>query len=85
MFRESIPGLVRDTAPAWVGDIRKMSGFGFRYGIRPRERDAFDPAAIVIDPQVPNAVQEELRARPFHGQGAAPAYDGLVRFRGSSA
>jgi hypothetical protein len=81
MFRESIPGLVRDTAPAWVGDIRKMSGFGFRYGIRPRERDAFDPAAIVIDPQVPNAVQEELRARPFHGQGAAPAYDGLVRFR----
>jgi hypothetical protein len=58
-----------------------MSWFDGQYGIRRRGRDPFNPAAIVIDPQVPGTVRNELRARPAHGQGMAPAYDELVRFR----
>ena len=46
-------------------------------------RDAFDQVAIVIDPQVPDAVRDELRARPSHrhSQAMTPSYDQLVRFR----
>jgi hypothetical protein len=42
--------------------------------------EPFDPLAIVIDPQVPGAVRDALRARPSHGH-STPAYDHLVRFR----
>src|SRR5579859_1420661 len=72
------------TVPTSAPVARRPGGSAARaalwHGAGRRGPEPLDPLAVVIDPQVPGAVRDALRARAFHGH-SAPAYDHLVRFR----
>ncbi len=78
---------MKTTVPTSAPTTRRPGGndtrAALRHGTGRRDPEHFDPLAIVIDPEVPGAVRDALRARPSHGhsQAMTPSHDQLVRFR----
>jgi hypothetical protein len=70
----------RHDPPVGSGYVPTFDGNLTRSSAAPRARDTFDPAAIVVDPQIPQAARQELEQRGKPDLGPTLASVELVRF-----